>query len=138
MRIIAIGAALVVVVVMQPGKSQASQQSSACLSNPDTAAIHIAEVKQIVTVTDSTILVNQGLPYQPAEGVTLITNSQVCSKIVAAMNSTLPAGDPRRVSAAYVMKVGRNAYAAVGSNASGVVYFYDTKYKWLAAMADLD
>jgi hypothetical protein len=129
----------VAAVLLVSGK--ATPQATACLTNADTAAMHVRAVSQIVSFTDSSTLVNQGLPYQPSEGVTLVTSSQVCSKVVAAYNSPVPAGDSRRITAAYVMKVGRSAYAAVGSKTtpnSRVVYFYNTKYQWLAAMAEMD
>jgi hypothetical protein len=98
-------------------------------------------VEQVVTETDSATLVAQGLPYSPSGGPVLVTSSTVCSKVVAALNSTLPAGDPRRVSKAYVFKLGNAAYAGVGDKSKVdnlAVVFLNSKYKWLTGMAAMN
>jgi hypothetical protein len=91
-------------------------------------------VTEVVTFGDSAKLVSQGIPYNPSQGITLVTQSQTCSKVVAAYNALYPQGDPGRISKAYVMKVGQNVYAAVSPTTADLVQFYDSKYKWLAGM----
>src|SRR5881397_2466591 len=40
-------------------------QASACLTNRDTASLHVQAVTRIVTTGDSARLVQQGIPYRP-------------------------------------------------------------------------
>lgn len=111
---------------------------SACLTNADTAGRHQRMIIQLVTMGDSARLVSQGLPYNPSAGVTLVTDTRICSKVIAAINAQMPAGDPRRLTQAYVLKMGNSAYAAVGRLAPDDYAFFDTKYKWLASMGALN
>lgn len=119
--------------------SRGSAQTSACQTNADTSAIYMGTVRRTLTLGDSARLISQGLPYQPTS-VTLVTSNQTCSKAVTAYNSTLPTGDPRRITKAYVMKVGNSVYAVVGrsSPAALTVLYYDTKFKWLAGISDMN
>jgi hypothetical protein len=100
--------------------------------------MHIQMVNQIVTWTDSATLVNQGLWYKPTGGVSLVTDSRTCAKAVTAINSTMPVGDPRRITKAYVLKIGSKGYAAVGEHATSPYHMFDTKFKWLAGMGAMD
>jgi len=43
-------------------------QASACLTNRDTASLHVQAVTRIVTTGDAARLVQQGIPYSPARG----------------------------------------------------------------------
>jgi len=108
------------------------------LTNADTAAGYIRAVTEIVTLSDSAGLVDQGVPYSPAQGVTLVTQTTTCSKVVSGYNSLYPVGDPRRITAAYVFKVGQNVYAAVSPTTAELVQFFDSKYKWLAGMLHMN
>ena len=115
----------------------ASAQGSPCLTNPDTAAMHIASVR-VTLQADSAALAAQGLPYNPAlSAVTLVTKSSTCSKVVAAYNAPYPTNDPGRITKAYVMKVGNRVYAAVTPK-SDILNFYDTKFRAKAVMVPMD
>jgi len=115
----------------------AAAQSSSCQTNADTAGRHIAFVTRNVTEGDSAHLAAQGIPYRPPDGVSLVTDTLTCRSIVDAYNAQLPnPTDPRRISRAYVMRVGTSAYAMVGEK--GLVYvFFDTAYHWLAAFVGM-
>ncbi|MDH3290397.1 MAG: hypothetical protein OEO20_00885 [Gemmatimonadota bacterium] len=111
-------------------------QTSACLTDPDTAALHAESVTQTVTVVDPTRLAGQGLPYRPVEGVSLVTNGRICRRVVDAYNALFPEGEENRfISRAYVLKVGKSAYAMVPEGRVDVYMYFDSKkYKFLAGM----
>jgi len=115
---------------------QAHAQGSPCLSNPDTAATHAATVTRFVTLGDSSRLVQQGIPYRPAEGVAVVTDTVICRAIVTAYNG-LSSPDAADISRAYVLTVGTTAYAMVGEKTPSVYAFFDTSYHWLAGFAKM-
>lgn len=135
MRSIEIALMLGCVATVIPGRTSVAQ--SACLTNADTAAAYATVVTEIVTLTDSAALVSQGIPYSPSQGVNLVTQNNICTKVVAAYNSGFPVGDPRRIAAAYVHKVGQNVYTAIHPTTAEMVQFFDSKYKWLAGMLQM-
>ena len=135
MQSIKIGIGLACLTTLMTGPESAAQ--SACMTNADTAAAYDTIVTQIVTETDSSTLVSQGIPYSPAQGVNLVTQNDICSKVVAAYNSLYPSGDSRRITPVYVHKVGQNVYAAIHPTTAEMVQFFDTKYKWLAGMLQM-
>ena len=108
-----------------------------CMTNADTAAAYAAIVTEIVTEGDSAALVSQGIPYAPSQGVSLVTQNNTCLKVVAAYNARYPAGDPRRITAAYVHKVGENVFTAIHPTTEQIVQFFDSKYQWLAGMLQM-
>jgi hypothetical protein len=122
----------VLIAAAGPGASQGLP----CLTNADTAARHIEEVTAIVA-EDSIRLVQQGLPYRPAAGVALVTDSITCRSLVDAHNAGLAPTDPGRISAAYVMRVGTSIYAMVGDALPDIYYFRDAAYQILAAMVGM-
>jgi hypothetical protein len=115
--------------------AQVAGQASACVTNPDTAATHVETVTRIVEY-DSSLLVSQGLPYRPPEGVVVVTDSLICRRVVDAYNALDSLATQRHITRAYVMRVGTTAYAMTFDGA--VMYFVDTSYHWLAAMAALN
>jgi hypothetical protein len=109
-------------------------QGSACLTNADTAAVHVALVTEVVTLGDSARTVSQGLPYRPPEGVTLVTDPTLCATMVGAYNSGYaPADSSKRLGRAYVLRVGTAVFAVVGDGRS-VYSFFDASGRWLAAI----
>jgi hypothetical protein len=88
---------------------------------------------------DSTKLTRQGLPYKPAQGVSLVTDTTICRAIVNAYNAldTLPT-HPAQVQHAYVLKAGSTVYVMVADKARAVRVYFDTSYRWLAALLSLD
>ncbi len=125
---------LVAVFVLAVGPERVLAQASPCLTNADTAALYAQSVTRDITVGDSTRLVNQGLPYRPAAGVSLVADSLICQSVVDAYNAldTMPAS-PARISRAYVMRVGSTAYAMVGESNRSLFFYFDTSYHWLAS-----
>ena len=111
-------------------------QTSACLINADTASVHVQGVTRIVTSGDSARLVQQGIPYRPAGGVSLVTDTLVCRSIVNAYNA-LDSNPSTNISRAYVMQVGTTAYAMCDGTPGPVYIFWDTSYHWLAGLAGL-
>ncbi len=111
-------------------------QTSACLTNADTASKHVQAVTRIVTSGDSSRLVQQGIPYRPSEGVSLVTDSLTCRVIVNAYNA-LDSNPSTNISRAYVMKVGTTAYAMCDGTPGPVYIFWDTAYHWLAGLVGL-
>ena len=111
-------------------------QASACLTNRDTASKHIQELTRIVTVGDSARLAQQGIPYRPAEGVSLVTDSRVCRSIVSAYNA-LDSTASTNITRAYVLKVGTTAYAMSGATRGSVYIFWDTAYHWIAGVVGI-
>src|SRR6266700_3968755 len=108
-------------------------QTSPCLTNPDTAAMHVQNVTQTVTHGDSARLAQQGIPYKPAGGVALVTYSLVCRSIVNAYNA-LSTPDSTDIARAYVMSVGPSVYAMAGEKSQSVYDFFDSAYHWLAGL----
>ncbi|MDP3910369.1 MAG: hypothetical protein Q8Q14_08245 [Gemmatimonadales bacterium] len=118
------------------GSQAAEAQTSPCLANPDTAAIHVAFVTRQVTVGDSARLAQQGLPYQPPAGVALVSDTTICRAVIDAYNG-LDSVPATNVARAYVMTVGTTAYAMVGDT-SGVVYIvFDTAYNVLGGIVPM-
>lgn len=115
---------------------RAKAQGSPCLANPDTAAAYTQAVTRIVTLGDSSRLVQQGIPFNPQSGVGIVTDSLTCRAIINAYNG-LSAPDSTDIGHAYVMTVGTTAYAMVGEKAPGVVIFFDSSYHWLAGFAKM-
>ncbi len=128
---------LVTVTVFMSLASGTVAQSS-CQTNADTTAMHIRMVKQIVTWTDSATLVSQGIPYKPTGAITLVSDSQTCTKAVTAINATLTTSDPRRVTKAYVIKIGTKNYAAIGEKTPSVYTMFDSKFKRLAGLVAMN
>lgn len=109
-------------------------QASPCLTNADTAAVHVALVTEVVTLGDSARTVSRGLPYRPPEGVSLVTDPTLCATMVGAYNSAYaPADSSKHLPRAYVLRVGTAAYAVVGGGRS-VYAFFDASGRWLAAI----
>lgn len=118
------------------GYQLAEGQTSRCLANPDTAAIHVAFVTRQVTIGDSARLAQQGLPYRPAAGVALVSDTTICRAVIDAYNA-LDSVTATNVGRAYVMAVGTTAYAMVGDT-SGVVYIvFDTAYHVLGSIVPM-
>jgi len=113
-------------------------QVPACQTNADTASRYVRVVTQDLR-GDSTRLTRQGLPYKPAQGVSLVTDTTVCRAIVNAYNAldTLPT-HPAQVQHAYVFTAGNTVYVMVGEKARSVRVYFDTSYRWLAALVSLD
>jgi hypothetical protein len=104
------------------------------MTNADTATRHIGIVTRIVG-DDSVRLAQQGLPYRPAQGVSLVTDSLTCRATVNAYNALLPStSDSRAITRAYVMRVGTSVYAMVGEKTRNGYVFFDTTYRRLAGM----
>ena len=112
-----------------------SAQGSPCLTNADTAAAHISQVTMALTGGDSARLVGQGLPYRP-RNVSLVTDSATCTLVVKALNST-SSDSATMIKRAYVFKVGKRNFAAVGEN-TRVYVFFDDGLHWLVGLAPLD
>jgi len=108
-------------------------QASACLTNRDTASLHVQAVTRIVTTGDSARLVQQGIPYRPPAGVSLVTDSLICRATVNAYNA-LDSNASTNISRAYVMKVGTTAYALCDGTPGPVYIFWDTAYHWIAGL----
>ncbi len=118
------------------GYQDARAQTSSCLANPDTAAMHVALVTRGVTIGDSTRLAQLGLPYRPPAGVALVTDTTICSALIDAYNA-LDSVTAMNVGRAYVMRVGTTAYVMMGDR-SGVPYIiFDTAYHVLGGMASM-
>jgi hypothetical protein len=113
-----------------------SAQGSPCLTNADTAARYINQVTTALTGGDSTRLVQQGLPYRPSGGISLVTDSATCAAVVNAYNSTSP-DSTTMVTRAYVLRVGNSNYATVGENKPGVFVYFDNTYHWLAGLVSM-
>ena len=115
---------------------EAAAQASPCLTNPDTAAVHVAFVTRQVTVGDSALLAQQGLPYRPAAGVAVVSDTVICRSVINAYNAldSVPATNVIR---AYVLTVGTTAYAMRGDQ-SGVVYIIlNTAYQVLGGIVPM-
>jgi hypothetical protein len=122
------------VLVLQVAVVEASvAQASACLTNSDTASKHIQNVTRIVSAGDSARLAQEGIPYRPAAGVSLVTDSLICRSIVSAYNA-LDSTPSTNIARAYVMKVGTTAYAMSDATPGSVYIFWDTAYRWLAGL----
>lgn len=113
-----------------------SAQRSPCLTNADSAAQYIRGVTMAVTAGDSARLAKQGLPYRPAGGVFLVADSATCEAVVKAYNST-SADSTTMVRRAYVLRVGRSNFAAVGDGKPDVYVFFDSAYHWLAGLVSM-
>ena len=125
---------LVMLGLLLTARQGAAAQSSPCLTNPDTAAKNIAFVTQQVTIGDSTRLVQQGIPYRPAAGVALVSDSTICQAVINGYNA-LDSVTATNVERAYVMSVGTTAYAMVGdASGSAIYFFFDLTYHVLAAV----
>ena len=112
-----------------------SAQGSPCLTNADTAATHISQVTLTLTGGDSARIVHLGLPYRP-RSVSLVTDSATCASVVKVLNST-SSDSATSIKRAYVFKVGRRNFAAVGEN-TRVYVFFDDGFHWLVGLAPLD
>ena len=125
---------MMTLVLLLAASRSGAAQTSACLTNADTASRHLAFVTQQVTIGDSTRLVQQGIPYRPAAGVALVSDSTICQAVINAYNA-LDSVTATNVGRAYVMTVGTSAYAMVGdASGSGVYFFFDPTYHVLAAV----
>lgn len=116
--------------------ARVAEQGSPCLTNADTAFLHSRFISQILNEGDSVRLAAQGLPYHPADGIMLVSDTTTCQQVVDAYNATVPADSSHRVSGAYVFRVGSSAFAAVESQGSLYVFF-DTNYHWLAGIVGM-
>jgi hypothetical protein len=132
LRLLLLAALALHVMVAEAGVAQAS----ACLTNADTVSMHVKNVTRIVTAGDSALLVQQGIPYRPAGGVSLVTDTLTCRSIVNAYNA-LDSTPSTNISRAYVLRVGTTAYAMAEGAPPFVYYFWDTAYQCLAALATM-
>src|SRR5689334_18472538 len=82
MRLFQFITAAVLVLGAWAGRADAQ---SPCMTNPDTAARFIRDVTREVTLSDSADVADLGLPYRPASGVTLVTDSTTCAAAVEAI-----------------------------------------------------
>jgi hypothetical protein len=106
--------------------------TSRCLTDADTAAVHIRAVTQTVTRGDSASLVALGLPFRPREGVSLVSDPQVCDRVIDAYNSLFPNEEhPGRISSAYILKIGDSAYALALNQHGNVHAFLDASLRLL-------
>jgi hypothetical protein len=128
-------------IVAAPRSANLSAQTSACLTNADTAATHIEVVTRIVTTTDSSTLVGQGIPYRPAAGVSLVSEAQTCQAVLNAYNALYaPADSAHHLGRAYVLGVGTMVYvlAATSGSFDDVTYvFFDSSLRWLVGMVPM-
>jgi hypothetical protein len=86
---------------------------------------------------DSARLAAQGVPYRPAGGVSMVTDSLTCGSVIDAYNAQVPdPADPRRLSRAYVLRAGTTYALAVGQPGSAYIFF-DAEYHWLAGFVGL-
>ena len=81
---------------------------------------------------------SQGIPDKPTGAITLVSDSQTCTKAVTAINATLTTSDPRRVTKAYVIKIGTKNYAAIGEKTPSVYTMFDSKFKRLAGLVAMN
>jgi hypothetical protein len=95
--------------------------------------MHVAAVTRTVTYGDSARLTNQGIPYRPSGGVTLVTDSLSCQSAVNSYNAL--DSTTANILSAYVMKVGTNVYAL--ALPQGLYYYLDSSFRVLAVMADM-
>lgn len=118
------------------GYQPAGAQTSPCLANSDTAAVHVAFVTRQVTLGDSAGLAQQGLPYRPPAGVALVSDTTICRAVIDAYNG-LDSVTATNVGRAYVMTVGTTAYAMMGDR-SGMAYIvFDTAYQILGGIVPM-
>jgi hypothetical protein len=104
--------------------------TSRCLTNADTAAVHIRAVTQTVTRGDSASLVALGLPFRPPEGVSLVRDPQVCDRMIDAYNGLVPNDEhPGRISSAYILKIADSAYALALNPHGSVHAFLDARLR---------
>jgi hypothetical protein len=89
-----------------------------------------------LTGSDSARLVQQGLPYKPTGGISLVTDSATCAAVVNAYNST-SSDSTTMIKRAYVLRVGTANYAAVGEHKPGVYVYFDNSYHWLAGAVSM-
>ena len=132
--------ALIAVFVRLSGTSNAVAQTSKCLTNADTVAIHIAAIKNTLKYTDSTQAVQSGIPFNPAN-VTLVSTSSKCNSAITSYNNKFPANDPGRISRAYLFRVGTTAYAMVPTTTplpNSTYYFMNNSYQIAWASRSLD
>jgi hypothetical protein len=112
-------------------------QTVSCVTNADTTDEQVEFVTEIVTHGDSTSLVQGGIPYQPAEGVTLVADSTICNGIISWYNARDTA-TARHISRASVMLVGSSVYVIVGEKTPKVYIFVDSLYQWLRGYVAID
>jgi hypothetical protein len=108
---------------------------SVCVTGRDSVATQLQTIKGLVTVYPAQIPAGYNLPYQPTEGVILITDEAICSQALAAYNAPPPATDD--VHSVVVLKVGTNRYVVTAPTppASRILYVvYDTVFAQLVEM----
>ena len=127
----------VLVTAVAMGIGGRAEGQSPCLTNGDTSATNILNVTQTVTQGDSAHLAQLGLPYKPAGGVALVTDSLTCRAIINAYNGQSAPDSTTDVIQAYVMSVGTSTYAMVGDKSPKVMVFFDSTYHLLASLVEM-
>jgi hypothetical protein len=122
------------------GSSASVSNAGPCLGTSDTAQRYVKVVRNQVFMGDSTRLAALGLPYKPASGVALETDSMVCAAVVSAFNALYPPEDStRHIQAGYVIRVGDQAFAFIrpkGAYEGPTSFlFFDEAYQFLVEIS---
>jgi len=128
----------------EPNPARASREplSPTCRSADTTSAYLEGIIERIVSLTDSTSTVVRTalqLPQMSTSSVSLVTQSQTCSKAAAALDAAQGSVNPNRTM--YVFKLGNTRYAVLevagssdfGGAGANFVWYFTNKWAFLSS-----
>jgi hypothetical protein len=115
-------------IVASEDTAPASVGDNACRPPDETSAAFIADTRRLATNTDSAssrTRAGLGIPRADSSSVVLVSQSEVCRKVVSAINASLPAGwSAPPPTSVYVATVGPMYLALVPSPPDGTTRVY--------------
>jgi hypothetical protein len=135
MKVVLLITAAFALLLSMTERGESSVDGTPCLVEADSVEAYQLVIEFQVMKGDSSRLAQYGLPYKPAEGVTLVTDSTVCAQAVAGYNAYLtPSDSIGHIGAAYVFRVGSSHFVVAKR---GLMVFFDSNFQKVLSIAGI-